>query len=389
MTLVAIGTGLLFPQYSFTSLGAGGVKTMDADDEKVALIGHVYWNGRPGSAKTFSSSGAQIIWRTATVAFNDSPATTLDVGIQDVAAGAGPHVRPDDSFDVSATLASGTDTINSNAWITTSMETGTKNITHGDLIAIVWHMTNRETDDSIQIASNSAGNNFRARPASNVYLAGAWQATSQDDLPICYLVADDGTLGVIHSYIRPTFWLGATESFADGTNPDERGFRFTAPWDCTVDGFLFSVNDDANVGDFTVTLWQTPTTSASSLFAINVLGEQMAASSNQYNTINFAPVTLAAGTEYGMSVRATSTGTLVMRTNTLNDEALWGILANTSFAKITRDGGSGNFTAESPAVTVPHLGLSIASIDDGDGSGGGGVTPLGNGLHPIGTGVGA
>src|SRR5262245_3836884 len=199
MTQVSGSGGFLYgaPLIMPTSF-AGAV--IDAATEKFAMIGRIYIDGRPAAAKTLSTGSIQ--WRTGAVTFS-SGSTTVDIGIQDVATGAGPIAQPDGTFDVKTTLTGGGGGITANAWQTSTMNSGSKNITHGDLIAVVFDMTARGATDTVTIsASNQAIQNLltMGMPTCNAFLAGAWQTTNTGGAsraPNIVIVFDDGTLGWI------------------------------------------------------------------------------------------------------------------------------------------------------------------------------------------------
>src|SRR5687768_973556 len=137
MALASTPTGIYFPNHGPTRLLAvANGNTLNAATDKTCLVGHVYWEGRAAS-KTISSSGGAIMFRAGAVTFANG-STTLDVGIQDVDSANGPVVRGDGTFDVKKTHQGGTDTINATAFNTISMATGSKTITHGDLVAVVF-----------------------------------------------------------------------------------------------------------------------------------------------------------------------------------------------------------------------------------------------------------
>lgn len=380
MTLVAVpGPGLYFPGDLFPFLPSGFGQALDAAGEKLAMIGHVFWDGRPGSAKTFSAAGgASISVRTGAVTFANGT-TSIDVGIQDVATATGPPVVPDEAFDVqSAALVGGGGAFVASTYTTISMTggSGSKSIAHAQLIAVVIDMTARGGADSVVFNSNGGiPNSLFGRPITMVKLAGAWSI--QGGNPNVLLTSDDGTLGMLDGWSFP-FSANPAESFADATNPDERGIIFQVPWDCSVDAIWHATNGNAAGSDFTLKLWSdplgTPVDITPGGAGLPQLGEQYPANASRPSVIPFASVVnLTRNTNYGVTALATGASNISMLTMTLGNEAHRALyMGGTTVAKITRNNSTGAFAAESPAITRPWIGVRVSHQHDGAGAGGGG-----------------
>lgn len=377
MTLTTIPTGLLYPLT--LDIGSGlaakqltNAAALNAATEKLAMIGRVYINGRPGSAKTISAAGGgSISFRTSTVTFANA-GTTIDLGIQDVDAANGVIARPDGTFDVSRTLTGGTDTISSNTWTTFAMTggAGSKSITHGDLIAVVWDMTAFGGADSVVIGIGS-GAQF---PVTNEFAAAAWRTSSAGG-PNVVITFDDGTLGIIDGALPFTTAL-QVETYSDSTNPDERGIFFQVPWDCKIDGFFAQCGISGATSDFTIALYSDPsgTPAVVSGASLTILAEQLGQATSQ-NSIMFTlptEVTLTRNTDYVLAIKGDGAGNVRLNSWVFGDTAHRAFLPYASIAKVTRNGGSGAFTAESPAVTMYQMGVRISALQDTSGGGGGG-----------------
>lgn len=381
MTAAVIQQGFLYPEVTYADTLGGGANTgtMDAAGEKYALIGQLFIEGRPAGAKTLSTG--KIWFRTGTCVFADV-ATTLDIGIQDVAIGAGPIAQPDGTFDVKTTLTGGagltTVAVNSPA-----MTSGTKSMTHGDLIAVVFDMTARGGTDSVTVLScdrNIVRSADTQLPVTNAYIAAAWQTAATvgaGRVPNVAIEFDDGTLGWLD--MAPAFTAIATELFSDSTNPDERGLIFQVPWDCKIDE-LWAIcgRTDAN-SDFTLKLYSDPLGTPTLLASVAVLAENMGAATTQgfFTGLLASQISLTKNTDYAVTLLATGTSNARLATNTFFDEKfrkMWN--GGTTVKKATRDGSTGAFTAETPAVTMPRVGVRIYSLDDGTGTGSGGGLKL-------------
>lgn len=190
----------------------------------VDFIGHVYWKGAPAS-KTISSAGGKISLRFGAVTFANG-GTNLRIGIQDVSALLGPPGRGDGNHDVSADLVGGTDTITANAARQTAMETGSKSIAHGQLIAIRSELTTVAGGDSVAVSYYDTN----ITPNYPFVTVNSSSLTSPGAIPIALLEADDGTIGwligtrLIDSITTRTFdsgTAGADEYSSILQSPDQ------------------------------------------------------------------------------------------------------------------------------------------------------------------------
>ncbi len=372
MTQVALGNGLLFPQANFL-LSTSNAATMDAATEKVAWIGRLYIDGRAAS-KTLSTGNIQF--RTGTCTWANG-STTMDVGIQDVTAGAGPFAQPDGTFDVKTTLTGGSG-LTSAAWNTITMTTGTKTISHGALIAIVFDMTARAGADSVVIAEHStpflsSGSGF---PTTNIFVSSAWQTTfvlGAARLPNAIISFDDGTLGWL-DFTTPASLANSADAYQDSTNPDERGMLFQVPFDCKVDAFWCWLSYASAAADFSIKLYSDPTGTPAALSTNAILIEQLGGPSgtNILTIFNIAtPISLSRNTNYAVTLLATGTANVGPVSITLGNTAhRAAIPGGTTLAKVTRNNSTGAFTAESPAITMYGIGVRLSSFDDGGGAGG-------------------
>jgi hypothetical protein len=370
MTYAATALGLYYPEWH-KRVGdipnAGTDSTLDATGEIIAFIGRIYIDGRPGSAKTISAAGGgSISYRTAAVTFANA-GTSVSVGIQDVASTASPG-QPDGSFDVvSAALVGGGGLITANAWQTVTMTggTGSKSITHGDLIAVVIDMTARAGADSV-IVSSTVGTGAGGMTAySNHFAAAAW-STGTEQTPTVLITFDDGTIATLDggSIINTTTF---NTGFAAASTPDERGEIFQVPWDCKIDaiwGYCGATDLDS---DFSLKLYADPLGTPSALATIAV--DPLTLSNNGASSTTFgryplaAEVELTRNTDYAVTMLATGTTNSVIALVTLANaayRALWP--GGTTLNSATRSDSSGAFSA----VTTTHylLGVRISSFHD-------------------------
>jgi hypothetical protein len=362
--LVPIAGGLMFPYWNFGSYASGLIGgtniTLDATGEECAMVGRVYIDGR-ATGKTIDTTGSSAIqFRTSTVTFANG-GSTFEVGIQDVATGAGPAARGDGSFDVKATLTGGGGGLTTTAWNTIVPTTGTKTLNHGDLIAVVFSMTARAGADSVLITVGSA--NANAEPLVNENVGGAGYLNTSTKLPNVILRFSDGTLGTIDfSHPASTYTI---ESFQDSTNPDERGQIFQVPWDCKVDALFTSLSNTDAGTDYTISLYSDPTGTPSSLASVTVLGEQIGGSTSSRPRFFTLPseASLTADTDYCVAIRATGTSNLGATVAIVADTSHRVLYpGGTTLKKGTRNNGSGAFTPESPALVIYVMGVRISQV---------------------------
>lgn len=377
MTFVATSGGMLWPHASTTrsvTTAALTSRVMDAADEGVAFIGHVYIDGRPASAKTISAAGGgSITFRAGAVTFANG-ATTLDVGIQDVGT-AGPPGEPDATFDVKRTLTGGTDTINANVNNTFAMTggTGSKSITQGDLIAITLLMTARGGADSVAIAVHNFAN--ATMPFSTHRTAGAWGTSGEAEPAAVIITFDDGTIATLDGLVAPGGEQAST-NWADSDNPDERGQIFQLPWDCKIDALWMDGGITDADSDFTLILYADPLGTPAALATVTINAATLGtAGNNQHMTFPLATeVSLTRNTDYCVALRATGTSNVRLLRMDLASAAArafypGGLTSNAA----TRDGGSGAFTEDDDRQYM--TGVRFSSLHD---TGGGAPAQHGN-----------
>ena len=76
-----------------------------------------------------------------------------------------------------------------------------------------------------------------------------------------------------------------------------------------------------------------------------------------------AEVTLTRNVNYCLAIRATGAGNVSPRIITISDTNYRKLFpGSTTLNKATRDGGSGNFSLESPALTIYEMAVRISSL---------------------------
>lgn len=362
MALVQIPRGLMWP-YDWHMIGgtapiaANTTLLLDATNEKIALIGHCYFEGRAAS-KVLSTGSIKFPGHISGIVWANG-STTMDVGIQDVASGSGPPVQPDGTYDVKGTaVPGGAGTINASTWCSVTMTTGSKTISQGQLIAVVIHLTNRAGADTFTGAFPSM---FTARPAVCHQTGGTWAL--QTASASCAIHFDDGTIGYLDGGFTQIL-VNSLVNFADASGTDEFGMKFQVPFDCEFDAYwLRHLGSNAGV-DYTVDGWSTPGGTPASLGPVTNLGEQISSGSGGPSFFPLAaPVALTRNTDYVVSAKHNGSSNLSLTSTDLADTAYRTFFpAGTTLARASRNDGSGAFSYESPALSMLHMGIRISAV---------------------------
>lgn len=371
MSLTELSRELLFPTIytggpidNGPQFNMGSGQTLDAANEKAALCGYLVWQGR-----ATSKAVSKIHFRTDSVTYADA-GSSLRVGLQDLATSAGPPTQPDGSFDIFDDIAGGDAELTSasdSTFVTATMTSGSKTLSTGDKIAVVWEMTARGGTDSVRLAALSHNTNL-ASPVGLVDTTGSWAVSS---LPLVIIEASDGTLGTIVGTIPIT--ASATQAFSDSSDPDEYGLVFKLPVEVKVTGVMMTIQSAGATSDFDINIFSDPfgTPAAVSGTTFSILGENGNTGGRAPYMIYFpAEVTLSAATDYVLALKATGAGNVTICIYTLRDAADRPLLGLNNCGLTTRNGGTGAFAATT-TTQVPHFVLMISSVHDGSGGAGG------------------
>ncbi len=349
--------------------------TMDAAAEKVAMMGHVYWHGAPAAAKTMNST-SKIHFRTGTVTFANA-GTTLRVGLQDVATGTGPPIQPDGTFDVYVDLVGGGVGLTSaddNDPVSVSLSTsGSKSVTHGDLIAVVFEMTARAGVDSVVLLGGPNGNGllgYSQMPLCSNYTTSWPNVAASAPAPMVMLEASDGTLGVLMGggYYGP----GSAYVYQASSTPDERGLIFQVPFRCTVNSIYLSTGGNAAAADGALKLYSDPLGTPVEMASITLLGERGGNVVDERMTqyMLASEQTLEPNTNYCISYLASGTADVNLGYINLSDAAHRAINGLDNCSSASRSNATGAF-GSLDTVNIVAMAVGICALDDGAGSGGG------------------
>lgn len=302
------GGGFIFPPLldnapkslpvSFTSYALG------VTAGTLAFIGRVFIADRSPS-KILSSAGGTISFLTGVSSITATAAIHV-IGIQDVDATNGPPARPDNTFDVSATLTgSAGSQFTDNSWVTKAMTSGSKTLSHGELYAFVARAASSASVGGLRIRApvNTTGGGASAftvtmSATTNISVATLAPAGTPNVLFQC----DDGTLAWLAGSTAISS-VSAVSISSGGTN-DEYGMRFTLPWTSQVDGLGVRVGG-ISTANYNIILYSDPKGTPVTLTSIAILGAQQPTSVTAVShLIPITPITLTASTTYLLAVRA-------------------------------------------------------------------------------------
>jgi hypothetical protein len=373
-------SGIYFPgmpQWNF-SQGTPGYSlanmTMDAAAEKVAFVGQL-WLQDQGSGKSFSDgsisgTAGKIYWMAGTATFANG-STNLRIGVQDMdATDTTLPGQPDGNFDVYADLVGGTDTITSTAAQTTAMESGSKTLSHGDIIAIVFDMTARGGADSVIVGAWSVGG-IAGFPYSLVNTTGTWGL--QNASPNVVLEMDDGTLGFLDGAFPVWHYNGNNIAYNSGSSPKEYGLIFQVPFPCKVDAARMIAAFANGSADCEVILYSDPLGTPSALHTQSIDASYMAGATARYATFAFgSEIELQANTNYGVVLKPTTGNNVTLGRWDVNStpDKLLQMIGGANVKQVSRS--SGAFT--STDSFVPMIDVRISSLSDGAGGAGGLLT---------------
>jgi hypothetical protein len=350
-----LGPFPLQPVYTATLSGT----TMDAAGESYAAIGRIHLTSGPGTSKTLSSSGGAIAWNSGAVTFGNA-GTTLRIGINDVGAtGLEDGTWTSEPF---ADLVGGTDTITANSLQVTPIETGSRSITHGDLIAVVFELQSR-VSDSIVVGYPSVSTLMPYGTADTG--SGPAKLTLP---PMVTILFDDGTLGWfgMDSY---AFRIPSVGAFGSSSTPDEYGLLFQVPVEMTITALFAQVGSIASTDDFELLLYSDPLGTPVAERTVTVDADLV--STGLYFEGGIADFTLAAATNYVIAVRPTTTNTITIGKIALPGAAYRACMPfGTTTSQVSRTDNTGAFGSADTAL-LPLFGVWVSAIHDGTGGGGG------------------
>jgi hypothetical protein len=360
--------------------GYPGNITMNASGRSLSVIGRIRFPNQ-ATSKLVSSAGAAILWYAQGANVFTTVGTTMRLGIMDVDLATG---LEDGSFDVYKEFVGGTDTVPAASLLTTPMTAGSKVLSDGDLIAIGVKMIARAGSDAVGVVSAATSNGPLPTPNLGFPIGGVnvgALARSQVQFLWCLLTTDDGTLGWIEGMPPlPFLSIANLTAFGLNTTPDEYANTFVAPFKMQISGMGVSMAGVAAGDLFDLILYADPLTSPVTLATVS-FDPDVTAQTAGNNGLHLAalptPITLTAGRTYGIAVRPTTAGTVIMGYQNL--AAASGTTAQATLIKsacflgpslkvASRTDLTGAFVEVAPTA-FPLFLLDVCGLEDGIGGG--------------------
>lgn len=356
--------GMLLSPDVHAFISGGSISfTMDATGESATCVGYVNLSTGPSTSKVLSAAGSgKISWLAGAITFANG-STNLRIGINDVSTATG---LEDGTHDVYADLVGGTDTITASVVNTATMETGTKTIAHGDLIAVTLEMTARGGADSVVATGTPAVAMQLPYSTSDT---GSGPGKGSSGCPRVAIQFDDGTLGWLTLFAPAAY--EAPTAFGTGSTPDEYALVFEVPFTATVTGVFADLDAVSSTDDFEMILYSDPLGTPVAERTIAQDPDVFSTAAALY-TRNFATAfTLLPNTKYAIALRPTTANTLTFQRMNFGtgNAALRGLTPlGTNWSQYTRSDNTGAFGSESTTL-LPRFGLWISEFHDGAGSG--------------------
>lgn len=333
--------------------------TIDAVGESVSFVGRVFIEGGSGSKTISAAGGGKIVWATSISVTFANASTNLKVGIQDYNAATGVE---DGAYDVSRTLIPGTDTITTNTVYSHAMDTGSKTISHGDIVVIVIEMTARGGADRVDV---NAGNNSSWFP-HGIFDTGSGP-TRNSTAPCCHIIFDDGTYGWFPGYHGCL--LQDVTTLASNATPDEIALIFRLPFAAEITELFAQIGAIATTDDFEIILYSSPLTSPSVAYSESFAGFRVGSTGGSADTpvrcVLTTPYTILANTDYAVAVRPTTTNSITIKYidfGSANSNFRKMTMLGTNWSYGTRSDQTGAFTQTT--YKLPYFGFNFKSIEN-------------------------
>lgn len=331
---------------------------IDATGEKAAYIGRVCTPNR-------GSKSLHKVWFPFG-SVTKAGGSALTVSLQGVLATSGPPYVPDETPVQTVAIANADANFASNTFYQTAAFSADRTVAHGDLLAIVveYDAGGRLGADSVRVQeSQSMFSGVGADAAGMCALKASGTWTNTGNLPNIVLEFSDGTYGTL--MLSMPLSTNTNLTYNSGSTPDEQGNYFKLPIPLKIDGLTFAVSPTTNAADYDIVLYDSDGTTALATVSRDA-NEVNAVNANQWDSVNFAPVTLQANTFYRAAVRPSTVTNVRLQTIDLPSNALmecWPFGINCYLTTRT-DAGAWSQTT----TRRVQMALHICGMDDGVGS---------------------
>ena len=374
MALQAFANGqgfLLSPLPVFPFTTSTGNMTIDAAGESAAIVGYINLSSGVGTSATVSAAGSgKMHVRMEAITFA-SGSTNVRIGVNDV----GATGLEDGTHDVFADVTGGGGGLTGSTVNTVTMTSGTKTISHGDLVALVVEMTARGGTDSIVMPRSSTNGLVIPYATADT---GSGPAKGAFGAPYIAIEFDNGVIGWMTNHMPRGVVAGS--GFNSGSTPDEYALVFQVPFKASAVGIYALLSSLASTDDFEMILYSDPLGTPVAERTITQDMDLADTNGEQVWSRTFATAyTLSANTDYAIAIRPTTANSVAifeigLGTNGANLRKATPFGTNCS--RYTRTNQSGAFGSQS-TILIPAFGLWVGSLSDDVSSGGGNANILG------------
>jgi hypothetical protein len=242
-----------------------------------------------------------------------------------------------------------------------TMESGSKTINHGQLIAVSWKLTARAGSDSVAITAGGYTGTVGGRPHGVSDLGAGFVARA---LPIVAFNFN-GTWATLAGV--PTYQSRSSTTFQSGSTPDERGAFFKLPFACKVAGLLVRNAYGASSTTYKLQIYSDPagTPAVISGASKTVDTDTLVSASTADVLILFdAPVALAANTRYVAAMQPQDSTACGISTLAYASTGTAGLhMAGANWTYATRSDNTGAFSETTTTKWIAQL--LISDIADG------------------------
>lgn len=325
----------------------------------IAATGNKFaWLGRHWNAARATKSIRRVQFLFGTVTKAGGSAMTLS--LQDVDAAA-TILAPDGTQDQTVAIANADASFVSNTWYRSGALSADRSVAFGALVACVieYDGGGRLGADTVSLNNINAGLDVASGVALNT---GSWALVGASaNIVFEY---DDGTFGTLEGAIIASAFT--SQSFANGSTPDEYALKFQVPFDCTVDQLHVLGGTGAATRDYSVILNDGTT----DLVTVTVDASTLNTTGAKNGTFSITPTALSKNTNYYVSFRPDQAANDNVTLLTVNDANHFTCMpGGTSWHLATRT-NAGAWTATT--TQRPWFGIGISKVDDGTGAGAGG-----------------
>jgi len=346
--MAKVYSDFFLPRPGFAFVAEQGLfsAVIEATGEKFAWVGPVFTGG---SAKSIRKVG--FMSGTVTSAGGSQMRLSLQ-NVDPSTAGLVPDGTQDQYVDFLLSA------LTSNTVYTTGSLSADRSVTDGEMLAVVveFDAGGRLGSDALNLRNFAQYGDDPYGSVSNCSLYTASWAT-QSRAPNIFFEFSDASIGSFYGGSGAVDF-SATGNFNSGSATDEYGMAFTPPYDCDVNG-IYIIADVAAAGVVRLNLSQNTTV----LAYADVDCSQLAGVTNARVAGAIATQSLAAGTEYIVSIAPDANNAAIIRVNGTMGRipSIYGLSVR---AATRADAGAWSYSS----TPVPRAGVHVCAIHDRGGA---------------------